>query len=281
MCANGRFASVIGCTLAAAILFSSTLANAQTHRIGSCYAALPKLGLKPPVPRRVVTILIDRTITYDAALKDDLLQKIEALLTPDVRILVATFSAYGQGDYARVVLDGRIERALTEAQRYWISKPMLQSFDRCLEEQSEYMSRLVPNDISLALAGSNAKFSHTDIVGTLNQLSSQIAGDHGAVHDLVVVSDMLENSDLANFYRKNDLRLLNPGVELTRVRHAGFVPNLGGTLVYVEGPAFSLRGRRVPDKNFQALKAFWASYFAASNAQLIDFGTPLLHGPIR
>lgn len=254
---------------------------ATTQRIGSCYAAIPELGVEAPPLRRELTVLIDRTVVFDATVQSDLLARVGAFMSPGDRIAVAQFSSYGEGDYARFIFDGQLDLPISADRRYWISKFALQKFDRCILQQTTYMQALVPRAVTAALGGANADYAHTDIIGTVNQVAPEIAANPTASHYLIIVSDMLENSDVVNFYHRNNLRVLDPRLELDKVVRANLIANLRGTRVFAEGPAFSIRQGDVSDQKLGALKEFWSSYFAASRATLVDFGTPLLHGPIR
>lgn len=105
-------------------------------------------------------------------------------------------------------------------------------------------------------------------------------------HDHVVflISDMLENSDYASFYAKNQIKNLVVADELKKAQTHNLFADLSGARVYVTGAGLisddikqSYRSGRTMD----ALNAFWAGYFNRSNASLAGFGTPSLGGDLR
>lgn len=279
-----RLCARTGARLALVLLLAlacSSQAVAQVRRIGSCYDAIPQIGLAAPIPRRELYVLIDTTVLFDAQVRYDLIHRVEAFLSPGDRVVIATFSAYGSGQYTAIVTDGRLDIPLTEDERFTIGKFVLKRFDKCVDEQGMLLRASVARDIALAIARGNPKLPHSDIVASLGQFSPQLRANRRAAHFVVIVSDMLENSDVTSFYASGSLRPLVPAAELKKVRAAGLVEDLGGAAIFAEGPAFSLKSGYVGDIRFLALQEFWREYLAASRARLVDFGTPLLHNPIR
>jgi hypothetical protein len=78
---------------------------------------------------------------------------------------------------------------------------------------------------------------------------------------LVLLSDMIEDSDMGNFERLQlDDSLTRREIE--RQRKAGLLPDLRGVRVYVVG------ANAVPMDRAAAIERFWRSYFSTCGATL-------------
>lgn len=111
------------------------------------------------------------------------------------------------------------------------------------------------------------------------QISKDIQHKEVTQHVLLMVSDMLENSDFTSFYAKNLVRDIEPELEMQKVEKNNLIANLEGWRVYVE--AAGLVPHDVKDgyrsgKTIQRLEKFWSSYFKSSGATLAGFGAPML-----
>ncbi|MES9988379.1 MAG: hypothetical protein AB2552_03800 [Candidatus Thiodiazotropha endolucinida] len=88
---------------------------------------------------------------------------------------------------------------------------------------------------------------------------------------------MLENSALTTFFKKGEIRKINPKTEMTKVKKAKMIPELSGTKVYVIGGGWIGEGKPyLESRKLNALREFWEAFFAASGSSLEGFGLPVL-----
>ncbi|MES9822948.1 MAG: hypothetical protein ABW127_00790 [Candidatus Thiodiazotropha endolucinida] len=94
---------------------------------------------------------------------------------------------------------------------------------------------------------------------------------------LLVYSDVLENSTFTTFFKKGEIRKINPKTEIAKVKEAKMIPDLSGTKVYVIGGGSIGEGKPyLESRKLNALQAFWGAFFAASGSILEGFGQPVL-----
>ena len=95
----------------------------------------------------------------------------------------------------------------------------------------------------------------------------------GQALQLLVLSDMIEESPLANFEREK----VTPGVTervLGQLRQRRLLPSLSGVQVHVVGAS----GRSA--EHMMQVKGFWLAYFAAAGAQVGSYGRAPLSMPV-
>jgi len=252
------------------------------NRVPSCYA-ISKIGVPPPAVQREVFVLIDQTTMLDPSLKNAVREELGRLVVPGSSFVIGSFSAFAQGQFERVVAAGRLETSVPAGDRDNLSVRALEALDRCLGRQAPYGRRIAAAALDRATAGQSDAFQHSDVISSLRDFAPRVASSTGRRKILIVVSDMIENSSLANFYQNRTLRGIDPGKELRSVAAKGFLANFGGAEVYVIGGGL-LSGDRDSYRDpvrLKALETFWSTYFARSNARLRGFGKPLLASPIR
>lgn len=103
-----------------------------------------------------------------------------------------------------------------------------------------------------------------DAVGAVGEWFGQGRAS-GNVLDLVVLSDMIEESPLANFAKEP----VTPGLTdrlMATLRKQGLLPDLGGVRVHAVGASGSTAVKMAQ------VRGFWQAYFAATGATLQSYG---------
>ncbi|MFC3678451.1 hypothetical protein [Ferrovibrio xuzhouensis] len=253
----------------------------QRDMIPSCYDKLtlekPKGGLK-----REVFVLIDQTTAVDDERKASLTEDVVKKFTGGTAITVMTFSAFISNHYASLQFSGVLDRAPTQDERDDLPKRKLRDLDRCLTEQAQYGRMYVTKVMTEGFGNPNQDIARSDIFSTLKDVSVNVVKISPASQkDVLLISDMLENSSITSFYAKNAVRRVDPTAELAKVDGFG---DFGGASIYVAGAGtISVSGKKQIEtyrdpKTMDALETFWQSYFAKSSGNLIIFGKPALMG---
>lgn len=153
-----------------------------------------------------------------------------------------------------------------------VSNEMIQRRYRLVRDSVRRDTVKVARDsICAQLTDPERRTAQTDIMGSL-QLAAQAFDRFGSAREvLVIMSDMVEDSERYNFEKMR----WNPDTGetvLVTEREAGRLPDLTGVRVYVtaaSAPGISMdRADRI--------RNFWTSYFEAAGAELVDYGGPLL-----
>lgn len=276
-----RALRAIASTLLLAVVAAGQPALAEAPRLGSCYTMVPQLGVKAPDVQRDLLVLMDQTVEFDPEFRTDVTRHVLDFMKPGDKIILVAFSSYGENRYTRIVLEASLDLPIKDADRYYIGKYILQRFDSCMTQQKEAVAGYIRSKMGQVFSGSTQSLEHTEIVGTINQLAVQGRANRGAKHYWLLVSDMLENSSVTSFYKNGQIRVIDPQQELGKFRSVRQVANLAGARVFVAGAGFSQKDKFVPETVMQPLEKFWTDYFAAANAQLVEFGRPMLLRPIE
>lgn len=257
----------------------------NTDAVRSCQEKL--LPPFPPTARELL-VLIDQTTPLSPALQQLVANNVKPFLVAGNSFSVVVFSAYTQNHYTDVLASGKLDAVLPPEVRNDVAKPLLAKLDLCLQRQPQQAAQAAGQALRAAYQGSSGSIAKSDIFASLKSVSSVIQQSAAADKIVLIVSDMLENSSVANFYADQGraVRKLVPARELRAVEDNHLLADFGGARVYVIGAglladeAAHSKSYRDP-KTMQALNAFWADYFNKSNAKLVEFGQPALLNPIR
>lgn len=268
--------------LSCALMLSAGAVQAgQRDMISSCYDML-KVEAPKPTLQREIFVVIDQTTPVDDAQQKALVNDVVAKLAPETAVTIMTFSAFIGDRYADLAFSGVLDRLPTQAERDDIPKKKLKDLDRCHEAQMQFARSKVAETMMGGFGKPTDNIARSDIFSTLKDVSSNIIGTSPAKQkDVLLISDMLENSSITSFYAKNSVRAIDAKAELGK---AGGFGDFGGARVYVAGAgSIVTTGKKQVEtyrdpKTMDALEAFWREYFSRSNASLTVFGKPSLMG---
>ncbi|MCT8985799.1 hypothetical protein [Shewanella phaeophyticola] len=266
--------------LCCALLIASTQLcfAAERNDIKSCYDYArvdPKTASS--VPQRHLFVAIDGTFSPDINIKKLVHQKVHLFLQPGDKVTIINFSAYVEDFYTNILFTGKLDTDI--ANRDDVSKKLLRKFDHCMSQQGAYVKRRVDSSIISSFKKDDVNVPKTEILSNLSQVIAPIiAADNDGRRLLLLVSDMVENSDVTSFYASNSLKTIAPEQEIAKVTKANMLSNFNQADIYVLGAGWitsDTKGYRGGDKMLP-LKQFWSQYFDQSNAKLKAFGQPVL-----
>ncbi|MRX09821.1 hypothetical protein GJ697_18445 [Pseudoduganella sp. FT25W] len=272
-----------------ALLLQFCLAGAalagNTDAVRSCQdKQLPPF---PPTARELL-VVVDQTTPLSPALQQSVANNVKPFLVAGSSFSVVVFSAYTQGHYTEVLASGKLESPLPAEVRNDIAKPVLTKLDQCQQRQPQQAAQAAGQALRAAYQGTSSNIAKSDIYASLKAISSVIKQSAAQDKIVLVVSDMLENSSVANFYAEQgkSVRNIAPAKELRTVEDNHLLADFGGARVYVIGAGLladeAANGKSYRDpKTMQSLQAFWSDYFSKSNAKLVEFGQPALLNPVR
>jgi hypothetical protein len=259
-------------------------ANGLENQIPSCYVAnqLPA----PTLPYdKLLVVMVDQTVQLDANLQAQMLQSIAALVQPGTRFAVGEFSAYSQGRYLDILTSGIAETAMTQNQLNNIPLTAVDPFNKCLADQLNFARGTAEKAAYAAMQGATSSLDQSEILMAMKTIAAPIKSVDVPHKILLVATDGLEYSTVADFYGHGTARDIDPDAEMGHLAAAGMTGDFGGAQVYVIGGAMAppakngSRAQRDGYRNAEMLThlaAFWADYFKASDATLVAFGEPAL-----
>ena len=245
-----------------------------------------------PVEKRITqehtVVLLDETTLFDSTQQQHIQQQLLSLVRDGASVEVISFSAFMQGRYSTPRLKLRLAAPIDEATRRDMRKDDVKDFDVCLMVSRKRAASAMRQVLSEYYGRMSADLAKSDILGVLKEVGDSVVPRITARDKrIVLVSDMLENSDITSFYTKGAPREIRPAEELARAKAKGMQTDLRQAKLYVIGAGV------VPPKNaanvsdtyrsnavMGALKEFWKQQIEASNGSLVAFGQPLLLSPI-
>lgn len=246
----------------------------------TCYSVLGVSDQQPA--SRELFVVIDQTLEFNVDLKRHVHSKVHEYLQPGDRITVLTFSAYAEGRYSQMLLTGKLDHELDEGTRFGTSKTALRNFDRCMQRQRNFVRGTVDETLKTAFDDASSDLPKTELMGSLANFG------HGAIdpspaHEksVLIVSDMMENSEAVSFYGNGGIGNLNVEAILAKTEEAGLLSQMGGASINIIGAGISGNGGYLSQTAMQNLQRFWSLYFEKSGAELFGWGQPQLFGSIR
>lgn len=260
----------------------------EAKSISSCYDGT-KIPEPSPLIKRGLLVLIDNTIKFDFSFEKESYDRILSFMDEGDRVIIVSFSAYAAGRHTEIEamaqLDPKPELSLAEKLR--ISRKELSELDDCRKRQGESLPGLIGSTLDRVYKVADDPLPKTALVATLAEVSKEIFPLLESEETfLLIVSDMIENSDITRFYKDRDtdpgqygLRMIDPEKEMQGVKKSGVKPTYKGTEVYVIGAGYSPDGHYRSTRIMQPLEKFWKLYMEYGGGRLCNFG-PSLQGEI-
>lgn len=234
----------------------------------------------PSSQKRTLIVAIDGTFGPDNNLKRNVHNKVHNFIRPGDEISIISFSAYVNGNYTKIQFSGTLDTPVEN--RHSISKTKLSKFDNCIKRQQEYFRKKINIGLKSSFKTDKTEIPNTEIVNNLSNSIAPIVREISSDKKiLVLVSDMLENSDITSFYQSGKIKLINPKLELEKITSANMISDLNNTDVYVIGAGWNENNDFKGGQAMQNIKSFWNLYFLKSNAKLLEYGQPILLGNIQ
>lgn len=257
-------------------IVSATAANI----IPSCYDLVDIDQIPPPVKRGLL-VVVDNTIEFDHALQKESFEKIVRFMGEGDRVVIVSFSAYVENQYTRIRADARLDRMLSRDAAFTVPKRKLKELKRCLVGQKRSLERVVGTALEAIYAESSNDLPNTELASTLAKTSREILPTLEAAETyLLIVSDMMEHSDVTSFYQAGNIRTIDPEAELRKVEASGVEAVYPGTVTYVIGAGYTSTGKYRSAKVMRAIEDFWRFYVERAGGRLEIFGTPSMFGDI-
>ncbi|MFC5079576.1 hypothetical protein VTH8203_01358 [Vibrio thalassae] len=261
-----------------AMAVSAAVTNASNRNdIPSCYDMANVSELKPTQVERELFVIIDKTVNLNTSLKESVHKQMNRFNRSGDKITIVTFSALAEGDYTDIVFSGAFEPSLSKKDRNAMNRNKLRNLENCLVNQKSAI-KPIHGRLASAFPSEQDSYPRTELVGTLLNLSNDLVAPSNAQKKVVlVVSDMLENSETLSFYRNGSVYVTDADKALTTIEESGFQGNFDQSDIYVIGAGYIEGAKRYSSqKSVNELENFWRSIFSSSNGNLKAFGKPSL-----
>ncbi|KOC87263.1 hypothetical protein [Winslowiella iniecta] len=258
---------------------------AERNDIPSCYSFAKMDEHRPADSGRELVVIIDQTVKVPLGLKKSVWNQVLRYTQPGDHVILYQFSALLQDNYMKREFDGKLEMPFTDQKvRNSLGMDSLKSLDGCLQQQQQFFAQTIGKRMAASFAGQGDNIAKSEILDSLKRIGDDLKDDPAPGKTLLLVSDMLENSDFGSFYSNNQIRLLAADKEMARVTKQHLLADFGGARVYVAGAGLidsEAKNNYRSGKIMQQLEIFWRDYFSASQATVVSFGAPELTVDIK
>lgn len=223
----------------------------------------------PMVPGKVVCVLFDLSGTTNKpeirkAYIDDF-KIITERLTHGDAIVVALITEFSAGEL-RLLFQHQFPPFEPGQDK---TDMQIKAYTTTLETAMQHVKDSLRAIADSVLMDSSRRIMRTDIMTSLQVAERVLNSSPQPRKILVILSDMVEDSDSYNFERE-DLTESRIRAIIEREKRLRRVPNLAQVRVYCIG-AFARNAAR-----YERIKAFWSEYFTACGAVVTDYGAALV-----
>ncbi len=269
-----------------AFVFASSVAQAAIERndVPSCTQGIDPQLVTNSSSARELFVVIDRSMS--SSLNDNIMREsynqILRFIQPGDSVQIVQFSSLQKDGFTNVAFKGKTELPLPKASRDHVRKSQLAQFDKCLVNQKAFFSNSIGQQLKNSFVAQQAT-ANTEMIGSLRDIGNDIVKRSMAERKVVlIISDMLENSETTSFYAKGSVRSIEPSSELNLVTQSKFLSDFSGADIYVMGAGLLPGGEHyVSSQKMGLIETFWQGYFSKSNGNLRGFGKPMLLSQFR
>ncbi|WP_113626410.1 hypothetical protein [Pectobacterium peruviense] len=269
-------------TLLSLLLLGVTCVSqaAERNDIPSCYSFAKLDQHRPADSGRELVVIVDQTVKVPVDLKKSIWNQVVRYVQPGDHVVMYQFSALLQDNYMKRVFDGKLEMPFTDHKvRNSLGMDSLKSLDGCLVQQRQFFAQNIGKKMAESFADRGDNIAKSEIMDSLKHIGDDLKETPASSKTILLVSDMLENSEFGSFYSNNSIRLLEPEKEMARAGKQNLVADFTGANVYIAGAGLidtDSKNNYRSGKIMQQLEIFWRQYFAASKATVVSFGAPEL-----
>ncbi|AGZ34059.1 hypothetical protein C4Q28_20535 [Pseudomonas sp. SWI6] len=268
-------------TLCALLLCLPAIAQAiERNDVPDCYGYAKIDSFRQKGSGRELTVIIDQTIPMPEGIQKAAWAQINRFVGPGDKLRLYSFSAFVPGQYMQLRFAGELNKPLAGKVRDEVGMQSLRTFDKCVAQQQTFMQKKFGQVFVQTLREATEDIPRSEIFHSLREIGHDLATRPSEERVILLLSDMLENSDFGSFYANSRIRDLDPSAELKRVAERHLFADLQGARVYVAGAGLVTKGVKHSyrsGKTMEQLQRFWSGYFEGSNASLAAFGTPSLN----
>jgi hypothetical protein len=252
--------------------------------IPDCYGYAKLSEFRSASAGRELTVIVDQTIPMPESIQKSSWGQIQRFVQPGDTVRLYSFSAFLPGQFMQLRFAGELNSAIDDNRRDSIGMQSLRTFDKCLADQRSFFNKKLGQNFVSALREASEDIPRSEIFHSLRDIGSDLGQQPANQRVILLLSDMLENSDFGSFYANSRIRDLQPQAELKRVGDKQLFADLHGARIYVAGAGLVTKDVKQTyrsGKTMEQLQTFWQGYFEGSNARLMAFGTPSLNVDLK
>ncbi len=276
MTRNLIFAALLG--------LSAGAHGTERNDIPDCYSHAKVNEFRQAGSGRELTVIIDQTVLMPESIQKSAWGQIDRFVAAGDKVKLYSFSAFLPTQFMQLHFAGELNAALPEKTRDSVGMQSLRALDKCIAEQKTFFHKRFGSEFVAALRGASEDIPRSEIFHSLRDIGADLRTSPAQERVILLMSDMLENSDFGSFYANKRIRDINPEAELEKIAKDHLFADLDGARVYVAGAGLitkDINQAYRSGRTVELLEAFWSAYFQESKAELVAFGAPSLNVDIR
>lgn len=257
---------------------------AERNEIPDCYAYAKASEFRAPASGRELTVIVDQTIPMPESIQKAAWGQINRFVAPGDRVRLYSFSAFLPTQFMQLRFAGELNSPLEGKVRDSVGMASLRTLDKCMAQQPDFFRKKFGGEFVKTLREASEDIPRSEIFHSLRDIGNDLATQPAQDRVVLLISDMLENSEFGSFYVNNRIRDLQAQTELKRIEEKQLYADLQGARVYVAGAGLVTKDVKQAyrsGKTMELLEGFWKGYFSGSNASLVAFGTPSLNVDLK
>lgn len=257
--------------------FSQLAFGAVRNDIPSCYDFAGLSEYKQSIPSRELFVIVDQTVHLDTNMKVNVHQQVQNFNKPGDKITLVTFSAMAAGEYTNIPFTGYFEQPLSSSVRDSVGRTQLQKLDSCLKSQAKAVNGAQAK-LKESFNDGEETYPKTELAGTIMSIGNDLVSRSQSEKKIVLlVSDMLENSETLTFYSKGHVNVPDAQKAYEKIANQGFHADFQGAELHILGAGYIHGGKNYSSYNsMKNLEGFWRLVFKDANAKIAQFGKPNL-----
>lgn len=265
------------------LIFLAAMVAAMTSQAApsDCYEAT---GLVPfrPQPAREIVLAFDETTVLPPSVASDFKRWVTTNLAPGDQITVILFSTFSRDRYLRVFAELQVPADPDPASVKNMPMNRARDLTDCLTSMRSKARSDVSTAIDQAASQASPEISRSELLASLREIGPRLQTSAARRKVLVLVTDGIEHSEIADFYENRNLRLINVDAELAKKKVTDVIAKLAGATVYIYGGGLAANsGFARESPALLALETFWLRHVTASGGQLVAFGKPTILEPLK
>lgn len=220
---------------------------------------------------REIFIILDQTTPFSQKIRKNAIVNIFGLLKPKTMVNLFTFSEYVKGKNISLIDRYYFNGDLSKDQRYELGKKKIRIFNECFNSQTSGLQRKLASDLLDNFKDDNISSSKSEILYTLRKISRKAIKRSRTKQKIVILlSDMLENSNYTSFYG-GKLKNLDIDKHMKIISSNRLLGDFDGADVIVIGAGVVDKESYRDGKDLDKLEALWEEYFEKSKGNLVTF----------
>lgn len=226
-----------------------------------------------------VYLLIDESTYFNDKAKEDVLKKVIPFVKDNTRINVFSFSEYSKTKTNRDLGSHYIYSSLTPKEEDDISRNKVKELKSCLDASKEYAISEIAKAINQGTRKKNESLKKSEILKNLKiYTKNNLRFSKAKRKVMIIMSDMIENSDYTTFYANGKLKKLNIDKELNNVKEHRLFSSFNEAEVYIYGLGLvEINSDKKDSRNafiMDNLINFWDEYITESGGKPFGLDSP-------